>query len=339
MFKPFAAVRALAKRAALIAAPRKIFIAALLPAAALFAPAATAQTFPHKPISLFTAGAGGGADFAARVVAQGVGAQLGQQVIVENRGGSPIIPAQAVVKAPADGHTLLFYSNAIWILPLLQKNVPYDPLKDFAPVAAAASSPNVLVVHPSLPTRNVKELIALAKARPGELNYAASPIGSAVHLAAELLNASAGVKVTLIPYKDAAGALNALISGEVQLMFPAAGSAMPLLKANRIRALAVTSARPSTLLPGVPTMAAAGLPGFDVEVLYAILAPAGTPPAIVAALNKAVVQAIQPPATRERFAGAGIEAVGGTPEQLAASIKNEMTTLGAVIRNAGIRLD
>ena len=217
--------------------------------------------------------------------------------------------------------------------------MPYDPQKDFVPVTAAASSPNVLVVHPSLPTKTVKDLVALAKARPGELNYAASPIGSAVHLAAELMNAMAGVKVALVPYKDAAGALTSLISGEVQLMFPAAGSAMPLLKARRIRALAVTSAKPSALLPGVPTMAASGLPGFDVEVLYAILAPAGTPPAIVAALNKAIVQAINQPGAKEKFAGAGLEAVGSTPEQLAGAIKNEMTTLGAVIRNAGIKLD
>ena len=306
---------------------------------ALGAGAATAQNFPAKSIFLFTAGAGGGADYAARLIAQGVSGILGQQVVVENRGGSPIIPAQAVVKAQPDGYTLLFYSNGIWILPLLQKNVPYDPQKDFVPITAAASSPNVLVVHPSLPTRSVKDLIALARARPGELNYAASPIGSAVHLAAELLNSTAGIKVALIPYKDAAGALSALISGEVQLMFPAAGSAMPLLKSGRIRALAVTSRQPSALLPGVPTMAASGLPGFDVEVLYAILAPAGTPPAIVSTLNKAIVQAINQPGTKEKFSGAGLEAVGGSPEQLASAIKTEMSTLGAVIRNAGIRLD
>jgi tripartite-type tricarboxylate transporter receptor subunit TctC len=305
----------------------------------LVAGGASAQNFPVKPVYLFTTGAGGGADYAARLIAQGVAVGTGQQVVVENRGGSPIIPAMAVQKAPADGYTILFYSNAIWILPLLQKNVPYDPQKDFAPITAAASSPNVLVVHPSLPTKNVRELIALAKSRPGELNYAASPIGSAVHLAAEMMNSAAGVKVALVPYKDAAGALTALISGEVQLMFPAAGSAMPLLKSKRIRALAVTSARPSALLPGVPTMADSGLPGFDVEVLYAIFAPAGTPPAIVAALNKAIVQSINLPGAREKFAGAGLEAVGGTPEHLAGAIKKEMSTLGAVIRNAGIRLD
>ena len=304
-------------------------------------PAAGEGAFPSRPLRIIVPfHPGGTPDVQIRLMQERLAQRLGQPVVIDNRGGANgIIGMEIAARAAPDGYTVTYATVGAWTVHPFLIKLPYDVLKDFTPVIHTAVTPGVLVVHPSVQAKTVKELIALAKARPGELNYAASPIGSAVHLAAELLNASAGVKVTLIPYKDAAGALNALISGEVQLMFPAAGSAMPLLKANRIRALAVTSARPSTLLPGVPTMAAAGLPGFDVEVLYAILAPAGTPPAIVAALNKAVVQAIQPPATRERFAGAGIEAVGGTPEQLAASIKNEMTTLGAVIRNAGIRLD
>lgn len=301
--------------------------------------AASGQNFPDKPIRLVTAGAGGGVDFSARLIAQGVSAGFGQQVIVDNRGGSPIIPAQVVTKAPPDGYTILFYSNGMWLLPLIQQNVPYDPVRDFAPITMATSSPNVLVVHPSLPSKSVKDLIAIAKARPGELNYGASPIGSTIHLAAELFNSKAGIKTVLVPYKGVSDALSALIAGEVQLMFPAAGSAMPHLKSGRLRALAVTSKQQSALMPGLPTMEAAGLPGFDVSVAYGILAPAGTPAAIVSRLNQAIVQALKPAETREKLLNAGLEAVGSSPEQLAASMKTEMVTLGKVIRDAGIRVD
>jgi tripartite-type tricarboxylate transporter receptor subunit TctC len=305
----------------------------------LGASAASGQNYPDKPIRLVTAGAGGGVDFSARLIAQGVSASLGQQVIVDNRGGSPIIPAQTVAKAPPDGYTVLFYSNGMWLLPLIQRNVPYDPVRDFAPITMATSSPNILVVHPSLPSRSVKDLIAIAKARPGELNYGASPIGSTIHLAAELFNSKAGVKTVLVPYKGVADALSALIAGEVQLMFPAAGSAMPHLKSGRLRALAVTSKQPSALAPGLPTMEAAGLPGFDVWVAYAILAPAGTPATIVNRLNQAIVQALKPAETREKLLNAGLEVVGSSPEQLAAAMKTETVTLGKVIKDAGIRID
>ncbi len=300
---------------------------------------ASGQNYPDKPIRLITAGAGGGVDFSARLIAQGVSASLGQQVIVDNRGGSPIIPAQLVSKAPPDGYTLIFYSNGLWLLPLIQKNVPYDPARDFAPITMATSSPNILVVHPSLPVTSVKNLIAIAKARPGELNYGASPVGSAIHLAAELFNSRAGIKTTLIPYKGVADALSGLISGEVQLMFPAAGSAMPLLKSGRLRALAVTSKLPSALAPGLPTMEAAGLPGFDVGVAYGIFAPVGTPEVIISRLNQAIVQALKPAEARQKLLSAGLEVVGSSPEQFLDAIKTEIFIMGKVIRDAGIRVD
>lgn len=300
---------------------------------------ASGQNYPDKPIRLVTAGAGGGVDFSARLIAQGVSASLGQQVIVDNRGGSPIIPAQLVSKAPPDGYTLIFYSNGLWLLPLIQKNVPYDPARDFSPITMATSSPNILVVHPSLPVTSVKNLIAIAKARPGELNYGASPVGSAIHLAAELFNSKAGIKTTLIPYKGVADALSALISGEVQLMFPAAGSAKPLLKSGRLRALAVTSKLPSALAPGLPTMEAAGLLGFDVGVAYGIFAPVGTPEVIISRLNQAIVQALKTAEARQKLLSAGLEVVGSSPEQFSDAIKTEIYIMGKVIRDAGIRVD
>ncbi len=300
---------------------------------------ASGQNYPDKPIRLITAGAGGGVDFSARLIAQGVSASLGQPVIVDNRGGSPIIPAQLVSKAPPDGYTLIFYSNGLWLLPLIQKNVPYDPARDFTPITMATSSPNILVVHPSLPVTSVKNLIAIAKARPGELNYGASPVGSAIHLSAELFNSKAGIKTTLIPYKGVADALSALMSGEVQLMFPAAGSAMPLLKSGRLRALAVTSKLPSALAPGLPTMEAAGLPGFDVGVAYGIFAPVGTPEVIISRLNQAIVQALKPAEARQKLLSAGLEVVGSSPEQFLDAIKTEILIMGKVIRDAGIRVD
>ena len=224
-------------------------------------------------------------------------------------------------------------------MPLIQKNVPYDPARDFTPITMATSSPNILVVHPSLPVTSVKNLIAIAKARPGELNYGASPVGSAIHLSAELFNSKAGIKTTLIPYKGVADALSALMSGEVQLMFPAAGSAMPLLKSGRLRALAVTSKLPSALAPGLPTMEAAGLPGFDVGVAYGIFAPVGTPEVIISRLNQAIVQALKPAEARQKLLSAGLEVVGSSPEQFLDAIKTEILIMGKVIRDAGIRVD
>jgi tripartite-type tricarboxylate transporter receptor subunit TctC len=297
-----------------------------------------AQTYPNKPIRMVTSAAGGSADFAARLIAQGLTGDLGQQVVVDNRGGSVSTSVAIVAKAPPDGYTLLLYASSLWIAPLLQQ-VSYDPIKDFSPITLAASSPYILVVHPTVPVTSVKELIALAKAKPGELNYGSSGLGTANHLAAELFNAMAGVSIVHVPYKGAGPALNALIGGQLQVMFPSAGSVTSHIKSGRLKALGVTSAGPSALAPGLPTVAAAGVPGYESLLMIGVFTPAGVPAAIINRLNQEIVKALRKADTKERLFNAGVEAVGGTPAQLAASVKSEMVRLGKVIKDAGIRAE
>ncbi len=220
------------------------------------------QNYPTKPVRIVTSGIGGGNDFVSRLIAQGVSGPLGQQVIVDNR-PSGVIPGDIVAKAPPDGYTVLIASGSLWILTLLQDNVPYDPVRDFAPISSIDRDSNVLVVIPSLPAKSVKELIALAKARPGELNYASTATGASGHLSAELFKAMAGVNIVRIPYKGNAQAFTDLIGSQaqVQLMFPSAGSVATHVKSDRLRALAVTAAQPSALFPGLPTVADGGRRG------------------------------------------------------------------------------
>lgn len=297
------------------------------------------QIQPGRPIRVVTGDPGGGSDLAARLIAQGLTISLGQQVIVENRGGSVIIPARIVAQAPADGHTLLLYSDSIWILPLMQDHVPFDPVQSFSPVTLPGRSPTVLVVHPSLPARSVAELIALVRSRPGELNYSSGAAGGVNHLSPELFKAMAGVNITRIAYKGAVAALNDLIAGQVQLMFPAVASGMPHVKSGRLMALAVTSAQPTALAPGLPTVAASGLPGYESTLILGVLAPAKTPVTVVSRLNQEIVQVLYREEVKERFFNAGIEVVASTPEQLAASVKSGMAKWGKLIRDAGIRGD
>ncbi|MBI3069132.1 MAG: tripartite tricarboxylate transporter substrate binding protein, partial [Betaproteobacteria bacterium] len=258
--------------------------------AVLGAGVASGQDYPNKPIRLVTAAPGGALDVAARLIARGLTGSLGQQVVVDNRGGSAVIAAEIVVKAPPDGYTLLFYASAVWLLPSLRDSVRYDPVRDFLPITLATRAPHILVVHPSVPVNSVKELIVLGKARPGELNYASGPTGSSIHRAAELFRAMAGVNIVRVPYKGSAQGLNDLIAGEVQLMFPTTASAMPHVKSDRLRALAVTSAEPSALAPGLPTVAASGVPGYEAVAMTGIWAPAKTPGAIIARLNQEIVR-------------------------------------------------
>jgi tripartite-type tricarboxylate transporter receptor subunit TctC len=297
-----------------------------------------AQTFPAKPVRIVTAEAGGGADFITRVVAQGLGAALGQQFVVENRGGSVILPVEAVSRAPADGHVLLLYSNAVWTLPLLQ-SVPYDAARDLAPLSLIATSPNLVVVHPSLPVRTLQDLIALARARPGELNYSTGTPGSAGHLAAELFKAMTGLQITRISYKGAGPALNALIGGEVALHFSTAASGSVHVKSGRLRALAVTSAQPSVLVPDLPTAAAAGVPGYESVGSYGLFAPAKTPDAVMARLSQEIVRLLARTETRERMLNAGAEAVGNAPAAFAAQIAAETARVGQVIRDGRMRIE
>ena len=318
---------------------RKIaYVAGLAGVMSLEANAASVQEFPSRPIRIVTAEIGGGNDFAARILAQGIMPALGKPVIVENRGGSVVVSAQLVGKAQPDGHTLLLYGNNLWILPFMRDKVPYDPIADFSPITTATSSPCVLVVHPSLPVKSTGELIALAKAKPGQLNYAGAS-GGIIHIAAEVFKAMAGLDMVYVPYKGGSPALMALVAGQVQLMFPTAGTVAPHIKSGRFRALAITSAQRSSLFPELPTIAATGLPGYESVARFAVLAPAKTPAAIVNRLNQEMVRVLAMADVKEKFNNAGIEPVGSTPAQLAATMKSEMARQGKMIKAAGIRAE
>ena len=242
-----------------------------------------------------------------------------------------------MIKAPPDGYNLLLAANSFYLGPLLRSDANYDPLKDFSPVTLAIRGPNVLVVHPSLPVKSIKELIALAKAKPGMLNYASGASGASTHLGPELFKAMAGVNIVRIPYKGGAQALADLVGGQVQVMFVNPSPGIPYIKAGRLRALAITSAQPSALLPELPTVAASGLPGFEHSAKTAVYAPAKTPVAIISRLNEELVQILNRSDIKEKFSDLGIETVGSSPEQLAAAMKSEMTRMSKVIKDAGIR--
>jgi len=293
------------------------------------------QTFPNKPIRIVTSEVGAGNDLQARIIAQAMSGPLGQQIIIDNR-PSGVIPGEIVAKAPPDGYTLLVYNNILWIGPLIQ-STPYDVERDFAPITLVVRQPGILVVNPSFPAKSVRDVINLAKARPGELNYGASAIGSANHLAAELFKTMAGVNIVRVDYRGGGPLVSGLLGGEVQLAFPGASTATPHVKAGRLRALAVTSAEPSALLPDLPTMAASGLPGFESGEINAVFAPANTPAAIISRLNQEIVRAINMPDVKERFLRAGVEPVGSSPQDLTATIKSEVVRLGKVIKDAGIK--
>jgi len=300
---------------------------------------AVGQDYPNKTIRIITAEPGSGVDLVTRLMVTGLTGGLGQQLIVDNRGGaSGITPIQAVAKAPPDGYTLLLYGTGMWTLPLIQ-NLPYDPVSDFSPITLAGSSPNILVVHPSLPAKSVRELIALSKARPGALSYSSGGTGASNHLAAELFKSMAGVNILRVPYKGPASALNGMIVGETQLMFPNAAAAAPHLDTGRLRALAVSSARPSALVPGLPTITASGLPGYESAFAVGMFAPAKTPAAIISRLHQEAVRSLNSAEVKSRLFNVGVEVVGSSPEELAAAMKSEMARIGKMIKEAGIRSD
>ena len=305
---------------------------------ALSGHAANAQDYPRKPIRIVTGGVGGSVDVTTRVIAQGITGAFGQQIIVDNR-ASGVIPGDIVARAPADGYTLLLSTGIVWLLPLLQDRVPYDPVKDFSPLTLAALSPNVLVVTQSLPAKTVKELIALAKAKPGVLNYASTGDGGGAHLAAELFRAMADVNIERIPYKGGGDALNAVIGGQVHIMFATAASGMPHVKSGRLNVLAVTTTQPSALVPGVPTVAASGLPGYESAAVFAMFAPATTPAALRDLIQKKIVDTLGRADMKERLFKVGLEPVGSSPDELTAFMKTNISRLGKVIRDAGIRAE
>ena len=297
---------------------------------------ALAQNYPEKPVRLVTAAAGAAGDFVSRMLTPSLTEKWGQQVIVDNRGGSAVIPIELVAKAPPDGYTLLVFGSALWHLPFLQ-TVSYNAVSDFSPITLAVTTPLIVVVHPSLPVRSIEDLIALAKKRPGQLNYSSGISGSATHLPAELFKSMTGVDIVRVTYKGGAPALNALLSGETQLMFATASGGGPHVKSGRLRALAVTSAQRSSLFPDLPTVAASGLAGYDAASVMCIFAPAGTPAALVARLNQEVIAVLKRADVRERFFRAGSEVVASSPEELAVAMQADMARTGRVIREAGIR--
>ena len=296
---------------------------------------AAAQNYPLKTVRIVSSGPGGSADFAARLIAQEITPALGQQVIVENR-PSGVIPADVVARSAPDGHTLLVASSVLWIVPLLQ-SAPFDAVRDFAPVSMPSRIPNMIVVHPSLAVKSVRDLIALGKARPGELNYGSGTSGSSTQLAAELFKAMAGVEIVRVPYKGTGPALLGLLGGQVQLMFPNAPAVTPHIKSGKLRAVAVTSSVPSPLVPGIPTIAASGVPGYESVSPFGMLAPAKTPAPAIRRLNEDISRLLWAPDLMEKLLNAGTEPGGGAPDQFANIIKAEMTRLGKLIRNVGIR--
>lgn len=302
----------------------------------LVADAVSGQSFPGRPIRIVTSAPGGGSDVVSRLVAQGLTTSLGQQVIVDNRGGGTVA-GDIVAKSPPDGYTLLYYGSALWLLPLIRKDVPYDPVRDFAPISWISRQTNVLVVHPSLPVKSVKELIALAKSRPGALNYSSGGVGSSGHLAAELFKFMARIEITRINYKGQGPATNDVVAGQVQLTFGTTASVAHFAKTGRLRALAVTSAEPSPLLPGLPTIAAAGLPGYESEQMSGMFAPARTPAAVISQLNQEIVRTLGKQEIRDRVFLSGSEVIASSPELFSARIKAEVARMGKVIREVGIR--
>jgi len=283
---------------------------------------------------------GSGADITARVIGAKAGEALAQQVIVDNRpGAASNIAAELAAKAPADGYTLFIGTVANTINATLYPRLPFDFARDFAPVVLTTAAPNVLVVHTSVPAKSVKELIALAKSRPGQLNYASAGTGTAPHLSGELFNAMAGIRMVHIPYKGSPPAVTDLLAGEVALMFSPSSTVLPHVKTGRLRALAVTTAARLPSLPELPTVAESGLKGYETITWFGFVAPAKTPQAIVARLNAEIVKVLALPEVRSPFAIQGIEVIGGTPEQFASYIRDEITKWAKVIRLSGAKAD
>jgi tripartite-type tricarboxylate transporter receptor subunit TctC len=310
----------------------------LLGAGLVLSSAAAAAAYPDRPIRfIMPYPAGGSIDVAGRLVAQKTGENLGQQVVVDNRtGAGGTIATGVAARSAPDGYTICMGgTGTLSISPNIQRELPYDPVRDFAPVALLAATPYVLAVTPSFPPRTVKELIAAARAAPGKINYASGGTGSAPHLTAELFESMAGIRMTHVPYKGSTPAITDTMSGQTQLTFTGIPSIMGHIKSGRIRPMAVTSAKRTTALPDVPAIAES-VPGYDVSPWFGVLMPKGTPAATVGFLNKELIRAMASPNVRERFATEGVEPIGGTPDQFADYIKTELVKWGKVLKDAGI---
>jgi tripartite-type tricarboxylate transporter receptor subunit TctC len=303
---------------------------------------AHAQAYPNRPVRLVVPyPPGGTADLLARVLGQKLGETLGQPIVIENRGGAGgNIATEFVAKSAPDGYTLLMANASVLAInPTLFGSVPFDPVRDFAPVSLFADVPLILVVHPSFPPKSVKDLLALARAQPGEINYAAAGMGSTTHLSMELFKTMAGVKIVTIPFKGSGPALAALVAGQVPVMFELAPTALGFVKSGRLRPLAVTSPARSPLMPELPTVAETGLPGFEVASWFGVVAPAATPKEIVARLNADIVKIVGSADMRERLAGLGAEPHSNSPEQFSQFIQSEFKKWAQVVKDSGARVE
>lgn len=300
-----------------------------------------AAEFPARPIRLVVPfPPGGGSDVIGRTVASHLTERLGQTIVIDNRAGAAgILGTDIVAKAPSDGYTLLLASGSHSINAVLRDKLPYDPLSGFTPVSRLGLIPNVLVAHPSLPVKSVQELIAVAKRTPGQLNYASAGTGSTQHLAMELLKSMAGIDLKHIPYKGASPAEVDLLAGRVQIMFGTVPATVPHAKSGKLRAIAVSSARRTPLLPDLPTVAESGIPGFAVDSWYALMGPKGLPVKVVERLNREVKAVLESSSVKERFAASGADAISSSPGELLQFVKAEIAKWDAVVRKAGIRLD
>jgi tripartite-type tricarboxylate transporter receptor subunit TctC len=306
------------------------------------AASAFAADYPTKPIRLVVPfAAAGTTDFLARAIAQKLGHNLGTTVIVDNRpGAGGNIGSDIVAKSDPDGYTLLLGTVGTHAINAsLYKKMPYDTVKDFAPITLVASVPNIVVVNPSVPVKSIKELLALAKSKPGQLSFASSGNGSSIHLSGELFKSMAGVDMLHVPYKGSGPAVADLVGGQVNLMFDNMPSSLPHVKSGRLRAIAVTSAKRSPAAPDLPTIAESGVPGYEAVAWFGVLAPAGTPPAIVKKLNAEIIKVLKSPDVAERLSSQGAEPVSNTPEQFSAYIKSEMGKWAKVIKASGAQVD
>src|SRR5512140_3241215 len=320
---------------------RILFFAAALLAAGPVLAQSSADTYPSKPIHLILPfPPGGGTDILGRIIAERLTTQMGQPVVIENRGGAGgNVGADAAAHSAPDGYTIVLVAPSLAISPSLYAKLNYDPVRDFAPVSLVGVVPNVMVVTPAVPAKTLGEFIALAKAKPGGMNFGSGGSGTSNHLAGELFNLDAGVKLVHVPYKGVNLAMNDVIAGQVQMVVIGLPAALQFIKTGRLRALAVVAPQRLPALPDVPTVAEAGLPNYEVTTWYGVLAPAGTPRPIIAKLNAEIVRLMHAPDLRERFAATGTEPRTTTPEEFAAFIKQEMAKWSKVVRDAGLKAD
>jgi tripartite-type tricarboxylate transporter receptor subunit TctC len=313
---------------------------ALLPA--LVCPAASAAGWPEKPIRvILSVPAGATPDVTARLVFPGLSQQLGVPLVADNRaGGGGVIGAEIAAKSAPDGHTLFISSpGALTILPHLRKGLPYDTLRDFAPVSLISIGPFVLMAHPSVPAKNIKELIALAKAQPGKLNYASAGNGVANHLAGELFKQMAGIDIVHVPYKGAPQAVSDVLAGHMQLMFNSVAPIVPYIKAGRVRVLGIASLQRSPQMPDLPTISESGVPGFEAVNWFGLFAPAKTPKAVIDRINGAVVATVKSPEMQARFIALGADPVGSSVAEFTAFVKRDLEKYEKVVRISGARVD